>query len=110
MQASFVRLTHTEEASLESKVNIGSADLYTYFLSMLIQFHMQRTQQSATHFSEWGISFSSLRSKAERLGRQAGILAAKAIVDITHDEFVQAQYDILSQGHEVGRHFVQVGN
>ena len=42
--------------------------------------------------------------------RQFNTLAAMKVVDIARYEGVRALDDILSQGHEVGMHFVQAGN
>ena len=61
-------------------------------------------------FLNGGFHFQVFGPKPNGWVRQFSILAATTGLDITRDECVRALDDILSQGHEVEKHFVQAGN
>ena len=61
-------------------------------------------------FLNGGFHFQVFGPKPNGWVRQFNTLAAMKVVDIARYECVRALDDILSQGHEVGMHFVQAGN
>ena len=61
-------------------------------------------------FLNGGFHFQVFGSKPNGWVRQFNTLAAMKVLDIARYECVRALGDILSQGHEVGMHFVQAGN